>query len=353
MSLTHDWPGAWPADDLEYIGCCPVCGATGRSLIFDDLTDVNQRCAPGRWKLWKCSGCGCGYLDPRPTERSIVRAYATYPTHRVIETNDDRRRGLARLAAIARNSYLNRRYGTRRTPGHPWAWLLMYLLPPPLRLEWDHYMRHLPRATAGRNRLLDIGCGNGDFLLRAEEVGWSAYGLEVDPAAADTARTRGAKVYTGTLGTAPFEDASFDVVTANQVIEHVHDPTAFLRACWRLVRPGGLLWIGTPNLDAPMAERFGTYWQMLEVPRHLTLFNQSSLMHAFRRAEIGTSRCVRRGWCIAWVMQDSENIARGAMANTVERVRLGLAVRGAWSEMGAWLSIRRGVELTAIAHKPR
>lgn len=352
MSSAVEWPGEWPAEDLEHLGCCPVCGESQRILLFDDLTDVNQRCAPGRWKLWKCSECGSGYLDPRATEHSILRAYASYPTHEVGDSDDDKRTGMRRFPALVRNSYINRKYGTRRTPTLPWAWPLMYLLPPPLRLEWDHYMRHLPKAVPGRNRLLDIGCGNGDFLVRAREAGWHVTGLDFDPAAANLVRSRGIEVYVGRLAEHPFTEASFDVVTANQVIEHVHAPVEWLRTCWRLVRPGGFLWIGTPNLNLPLAKKFGGHWTLHDCPRHITLFTQCSLSLAFQIAGIGTPRYLPRGWCIAWILQDSENIRNGALAHTVDYVRPALMASGAWREMVAWLRIAWGVELTAVARKP-
>lgn len=353
MSDHADWPGGWPEEALEHLGRCPICDGTARDLLFNDLTDVNQRCAPGYWKLWTCANCGSGYLDPRPTEKSLVRAYATYPTHRVTSSKDNRRTGVRRFAITVRNSYLNNRYGVHRRPANRWSWPLMYLLPPPLRLEWDHFMRHLPRPAPGRNRLLDIGCGNGDFLLRAKDAGWEVSGLDFDPAAAQTALRRGVEVRVGRLEDSAYAEASFDIVTANQVIEHVHDPIAFLRTCWTLVRPGGRLWIGTPNLVTPVAKQFGVHWSMLDTPRHLALFTASSLSHAFLRAGIKPpAEYQHRGWCMAWVMQDSANIARGALANTVDRIDASMQLTGAWQEIGAWMKPSRGVEITAVVHKP-
>jgi hypothetical protein len=124
-----------------------------------------------------------------------------------------------------------------------------------------------------------------------------------------------------------------------------------LRACWRLVRPGGHLWIGTPNIATPVARQFGTHWQMLEAPRHLTFFSSISLTRAFSQAGIGVPDYQSRGWCVAWVMQDSSNIGRGALANTAERVSADIKLRGMWHEVTAWLRPHLGVEITAIARK--
>ncbi len=60
-------PGDWPAEDLEDLGHCPVCGVTERTSLYDNLRDKIFFSAPGAWKMWRCGGCGVGYLDPRPT----------------------------------------------------------------------------------------------------------------------------------------------------------------------------------------------------------------------------------------------------------------------------------------------
>jgi SAM-dependent methyltransferase len=70
---------------------------------------------------------------------------------------------------------------------------------------------------------------------------------------------------------------SFDVVTLSHVIEHLHDPRPALREIHRLLAPGGLVMITTPNLDAYGLEVFGRCWRGLEPPRHLVLYTSRSL----------------------------------------------------------------------------
>ena len=173
------------------------------------------------------------------------------------------------------NGYLNYRFGTRRRPAAAlgvWAAELF----PARRQSLDTEFRYLPKPLQGQ-RLLDIGCGNGDFLVSAQEAGWDISGLEPDPKAAAVAQQSGLDV---TLGTADvFADASncFDAITLSHVIEHVHEPGQLLQTVHRLLKPGGVVYIDTPNIDSHGAKFFGKNWRGLEAPRHLVLFNPASL----------------------------------------------------------------------------
>src|SRR5208337_943273 len=136
---------------------------------------------------------------------------------------------------------------------------------------------HLPKPRRGQ-RLLDIGCGNGDFLVNAQEAGWFVSGLEPDPEAAAVARQRGLHVTMGTVDVLANEWNSFDAITLSHVIEHVHEPNLLLQAVRRLLKPGGVAYIDTPNIDSRGAHYFGKNWRGLEPPRHLVLFNPASLI---------------------------------------------------------------------------
>ena len=69
----------------------------------------------------------------------------------------------------------------------------------------------------------------------------------------------------------------FDCVTMSHVLEHFHRPLEALEVALRLLRPGGQLYIDTPNVDSLGLERYGASWRGLEPPRHLVLFNWRSL----------------------------------------------------------------------------
>lgn len=76
----------------------------------------------------------------------------------------------------------------------------------------------------------------------------------------------------------------FNVITMNHVIEHLHEPVATLRFCYQLLKPGGWLWIETPNLNSQDHARYRANWLHLDPPRHLVLFTRSSLQKALQEA---------------------------------------------------------------------
>jgi SAM-dependent methyltransferase len=199
---------------------------------------------------------------------------------------------LGKLRRILGNGYRNYRFGMRERPASILGVLAVWLMPDQ-RALLDTGGRHLPKRPKGR--LLDVGCGNGDFLLFAQRAGWEAIGVEPDPKAVEVARARGLTVHLGTLETLHEAPESFQGITMNHVIEHVHHPRATLEHCYRLLKRGGWLWIETPNLDAQGHARYGENWIGLDTPRHLVVFTDRSLLRLLE--EVGFARIERLPYC--------------------------------------------------------
>jgi SAM-dependent methyltransferase len=133
----------------------------------------------------------------------------------------------------------------------------------------------------GAARVLDVGCGDGRFLdvMRlAFGPRLETHGIDMDDEAVAFARANGHRVATGTIESAAYPDASFDLVYVSHVIEHLASPRAFLGTCRRLLKPGGAVHIETPNLDCAEARLFRRrYWGGYHFPRHWHLFTPASL----------------------------------------------------------------------------
>lgn len=330
MSVGALSAGDWPAQDLEAVRACPVCASADRTLWIDDLHDDIFRVAPGRWRLYRCHGCASAYLDPRPDRASIGRAYGEYFTHAAGAARDDAAQlgGLRRLRRALANGYTNHRYGTRYLPENRWG-ALVARVAGRIRQPLDVMFRYLPRPGVG-DRVLDVGCGNGDFLEAARDAGWTAVGLEPDPAAAALCRARGFDVHVGLLETLDADASGFEAVTLNHVIEHLHGPRDALARVFALLRPGGTLYLDTPNADSRGASRFGRHWRGLEPPRHLLLFTPASLLALLAQLGFVDIKVKRRPAVARSMYASSAAIAAGDATRAVRlplRVRLALALR--------------------------
>jgi len=171
--------------------------------------------------------------------------------------------------------------------GKWWSWVLS-LMGPLKELVGGNVMW---LKASERGRLLDIGCGNGYFLVQMRDLGWDVVGVEPDPKAVKVARDHfGLRVFQGTLEEAKFPDDSFDVITMNHVIEHVPDPIGLLSECRRILKPNGKLVVVTPNIKSLGRYLFGKSWVHWDPPRHLFLFSSKSLRTCAEKAGLKVQR---------------------------------------------------------------
>jgi SAM-dependent methyltransferase len=134
-------------------------------------------------------------------------------------------------------------------------------------------------ATRSSNpgMMLDIGCGDGSFLLAARKCGWQVQGTEYNPR---EARHRGLDVVTD-LCQIP-DTSAFDCITLWHSLEHLPDPMGTLKCIRERLLPTGVLLISVPDIDGAQARVFGRRWFHLDVPRHLYHFNKTSLSALLR-----------------------------------------------------------------------
>lgn len=123
--------------------------------------------------------------------------------------------------------------------------------------KWEFFQAIKDLKRHKSRRLLDVGCGSGQFLeLLGRNTRTIEYaGYEFSPEAAGSARSRGHTVYEGQFPEAVLQENEtepFDAVCVFQVIEHIVDPVRFVKAIAELLRPRGMLIVSVPNADGPL-----------------------------------------------------------------------------------------------------
>jgi 2-polyprenyl-3-methyl-5-hydroxy-6-metoxy-1,4-benzoquinol methylase len=258
---------------FEKVETCLLCKAKGVPLykaMRDRLFDVS-----GVWSYLHCLRDGLVWLSSRPVIEDIAKVYATYYTHDFV---NGRQSFLTSLKRKVECVVLNTKFGYESLStgqGFRLIGRILGLLPMAKEIAGSSVM--WLAACPGGN-LLDVGCGNGNFLVLMQKLGWNVSGVEPDVNAAMIARERlGVIVNIGTLEKADLLDDSFDAITAHHVIEHIHDPIRFLREVWRVLKPDGKLVVTTPNIESLGHRLFRKSWLGLDVPRHLYIFSPGML----------------------------------------------------------------------------
>ncbi len=297
---------------MEQISC-PVCGE--HSAL--PLLNKHDRFSGVEFTYVCCSTCGLIYLNPRPDPVEILRYYPD------------------RYEAYQPQSAMEK-------PRHGWR------PAGPRQAQFQFVTLHAPQPA----RLLDVGCGTGDFLDYARRNGWQVAGTELNPQIAELAHsTYGLVVYSGALEEAPLGEAQFDVVTLWDVLEHLPDPCASLRRCQSLLRPGGLLVFSIPNLDSFDRFLFGTAWIGWDAPRHFNLFDRNTLRYLLDRSgfHLVDRRCIT-GAKGAFFLSLDPLVENTLLRAPYQRLRPALSL-ALWPYRQIAYLLNRGPVITCAARK--
>ncbi|MDP2586618.1 MAG: class I SAM-dependent methyltransferase [Candidatus Komeilibacteria bacterium] len=147
----------------------------------------------------------------------------------------------------------------------------------PMIPTFKKYLGLLKKQVPSKGRLLDIGAATGFFVRLAKEDGWQAEGVEISDYAAGLGRSRGLNIITGTLTSLSLPAENYNAVTMLDVLEHLTDPLTTLAEVYKVLKPGGLLLINTPDAGSLVAKISGKQWHMLVPPEHLHYFSQTNL----------------------------------------------------------------------------
>lgn len=214
---------------------CNACGASTLATRFDRVRDPQT----GEiFSILECPKCGLGHTAPQPADLAPYYGAAYHGG----------RHGFTADYCARRRLRIVEEFSARG----------------------DGSERHL--------KLLDVGCGDGTFLLRARDAGWQVAGTEMN---AQIARAAGLDVR---ANVEEFRDlAPFDAITLWHSLEHIRDPRALVASLLPLLSETGHLVIAVPDADGLQARAFGAKWLHLDAPRHLFHFGEKSLTALLER----------------------------------------------------------------------
>ena len=300
-------PASWPADWFEENHTCLFCHGSALDPLLEGVRDWFFGAVPGDFAIDRCRDCGSLVLPRRPDAAHLGLAYQGYYTHRAGSEAPPARSLVQRIGRMLATGYARHRYHFSRAPGDALC-AAAFARFPVRRAEVDAEHRYLPDRPA---RVLDFGCGNGQFLARARDLGHDVLGVDFDPAAVEVAAAQGIRVLLPDQLAGEPLDGGFDLVTAAHVIEHVPDPLALLRQFRGWLKPGGALFIEVPNAAAEGLARYGRFWRGLEAPRHFALPTAAALTAALEQSGFAVEVAGRRAFAAGFMWTVSQEAREG------------------------------------------
>ena len=220
---------------LIKINKCLVCSSKKITVLF----------RKNGFTFDKCNDCSFVFVNPRPSEKDLMPFY-----------NENFFKGKVKFPerwtknyCEGITSYIGRSKKTLKKIGH--------------------YKKS--------GKLLDIGCGLGYLIEQAGKEGWEAMGLEISDYAVKVCLDKKLEVLKGQVEKLGSFSSSFDVIVAQDVLEHVFSPENFLNRINKLLKNNGLLVLEVPNNSSLRANLLGKEWREYIPPVHLNFFDKNNL----------------------------------------------------------------------------
>lgn len=261
-------------DDLLRPRACPTCGAD----------DPRPELEKDHMRIVRCGACDLVYVSPTFDETHYKQVYASAEYQEIV-----------RDLGIRSHEYRVQRFGRERV---------------------ELMARHL---AAPAPRYLDVGCSTGFVVEAARERGWDAIGLDLNPSAVEYGRSRGLDLRNVALEDAGFEPGTFDAVSLFDVLEHLLDPNRTLRACTRLLRAGGILFLYVPNYDSASRLLMGKDAHFIWPTHHLNYYTPATIRDLMSREGLTTEFIATEGLDIVdylWYRRE----VHGERDEAVERI---------------------------------
>jgi 2-polyprenyl-3-methyl-5-hydroxy-6-metoxy-1,4-benzoquinol methylase len=220
---------------------CPICGSISFSLF---LKSRDYFLTGEEFVINQCGKCSLLITSPAPSPELIGKYYQSreYISHDATQVN------------LVSSLYKAARFFTLRGK-----------------------FRIVERNSVGQ-KLLDIGCGTGEFLNYCRYKGYDCQGVEPNPGAREFASKTYSLPVKERFEFGEDEKPEFDCVTLWHVLEHMHDPAETMSRLRSVVKPGGTLVVALPNPGSWDARLYKEFWAAYDLPRHLFHFRPENFI---------------------------------------------------------------------------
>jgi 2-polyprenyl-3-methyl-5-hydroxy-6-metoxy-1,4-benzoquinol methylase len=264
---------------LTQISECILCASSLNKVSIGDIEDNVIGATGYQGEILECLKCKHAFLNPRLNSDNIHRAYSGYYTQSKenLDNTSNQKDLFQKFKEYYNFKFLNE-----------WSFKGFIInmssnLIPFSKFFLNRAVRFLAIPKKNNTlKLLDVGCGRGDFLIRASSCGYKSMGIDFDPETVDIACSRGLNAIVCEIDKMPNNDL-YDAVVLSHVIEHVEDPVYLIENIFKRLQPGGYFYLATPNFDSAGKKTFLQNWRGIDAPRHMHYFNIANLRNLLIR----------------------------------------------------------------------
>lgn len=280
---------------------CPWCESQKTQIhlwLKDEFLSKEE------FQIYECQNCGLLFTEPRPGKDKIGEYYKSeeYYSHQ-----ENKKGFVPRLYESVKSINLKNKY---------------------------------KMATEGKKqgKILDIGCGVGDFLHIMESKGWETIGIEPSEEAQEIAKKRTKAQLYSPDAIQQLPDEHFDLITMWHVLEHVDDLKTEIAQLERMLKKGGRLLLALPNFKSYDATFYKEKWAAYDVPRHLNHFCRKSISKIFNNSGLQLTKILKLRWDAYYISYMSElykghslSLFKGAFRGMVSNIKARRS--GEWSSL--------------------
>ena len=214
---------------------CPVCGDESAAFLA----------AKNGYPLFRCPACGLIFVHPMPSEEALAAVYC------------------AEEGVISEGVYPKAESRWRRA-----------------RVKALRFVRYI----RGKD-VIDVGCGGGFMVEAMRRAGGRAVGLDISPQSIAYAKRHYPEneFFCERLEAFARRERTFDFIYSSEVLEHLPDISSALAALATIARPGGFLFVTTPDIGHWRVPKDVVSWELVNPPLHLLYFNRGNLRLLFGR----------------------------------------------------------------------